>query len=108
MEGKWPFKVAGSPDGLRKSTLRKHFQDIIYGLVYLHANSVVHGDMTTDNLLVAASGIVKIGDFSVNQVVKVMNCSLSLLGRRTMFICLHTDIWMLLYIPLYKSSVSLN
>ena len=39
------------------------------------SQNVVHGDITADNLLVAASGIVKIGDFSVNQVVKVMHCS---------------------------------
>ncbi|XP_071922337.1 serine/threonine-protein kinase GRIK2-like isoform X2 [Coffea arabica] len=39
----------------------------------LYIENVVHGDITTDNLLVAASGIVKIGDFSVNQVVKIVN-----------------------------------
>ncbi|XP_071916913.1 uncharacterized protein [Coffea arabica] len=31
---------------------------------------LVHGDITLDNLLVATSGIVKIGDFSVSQLVE--------------------------------------
>ena len=39
------------------------------------SQNVVHGDITADKLLVAATGIVKIGDFSVGQVVKVMPCS---------------------------------
>ncbi|CDP08452.1 unnamed protein product [Coffea canephora] len=33
---------------------------------------LVHGDITADNLLVAASRIVKIGDFSFNQVLCIL------------------------------------
>ncbi|XP_027163617.1 serine/threonine-protein kinase GRIK1-like isoform X2 [Coffea eugenioides] len=34
---------------------------------------LVHGDITLDNLLVATSGIVKIGDFSISQLVEDEN-----------------------------------
>lgn len=34
--------------------------------------NIVHGDIKPDNLLVTRSGTVKIGDFSVSQVVEVM------------------------------------
>lgn len=33
--------------------------------------NIVHGDIKPDNLLVTASGTVKIGDFSVSQVLEV-------------------------------------
>lgn len=33
--------------------------------------NIVHGDIKPDNLLVTASGTVKIGDFSVSQVSEV-------------------------------------
>lgn len=70
VEGKWVFEGAGPPGGLGESTSRKYFRDIICGLMYLHAHNVVHGDIKPDNLLVTASGTVKIGDFSVSQVVE--------------------------------------
>ncbi|CAI9105109.1 OLC1v1003964C1 [Oldenlandia corymbosa var. corymbosa] len=59
---------AGLPGGLGEDTARKHFRDIVCGLMYLHAHNVVHGDIKPDNLLVTASGTLKIGDFSVSQV----------------------------------------
>lgn len=70
VEGKWVFEGAGPPGGLGESTAQKYFRDIICGLMYLHAHNVVHGDIKPDNLLVTASGTVKIGDFSVSQVVE--------------------------------------
>lgn len=68
VEGKWVCQGAGPPGGLGENTSRKYLRDIVSGLMYLHSHNVIHGDIKPDNLLVAASGTVKIGDFSVSQV----------------------------------------
>ncbi|GFQ04070.1 serine/threonine-protein kinase grik2 [Phtheirospermum japonicum] len=68
VEGKWVCEGAGPPGGLGENTSRKYLRDVVSGLMYLHAHSIVHGDIKPDNLLVTASGTVKIGDFSVSQV----------------------------------------
>ncbi|KAL3518370.1 hypothetical protein ACH5RR_020959 [Cinchona calisaya] len=68
VEGKWVCEGAGPPGGLGENISRKYLRDIVSGLMYLHAHNVIHGDIKPDNLLVTASGTVKIGDFSVSQV----------------------------------------
>ncbi|KAK6163299.1 hypothetical protein DH2020_000163 [Rehmannia glutinosa] len=68
VEGKWVCEGAGPPGGLGENTARKYLRDVVSGLMYLHAHNIVHGDIKPDNLLVTASGTVKIGDFSVSQV----------------------------------------
>lgn len=68
VEGKWVFEGAGPPDGLGENVSRRYLRDIVSGLMYLHAHHIVHGDIKPDNLLVTATGTVKIGDFSVSQV----------------------------------------
>ncbi|GER57707.1 kinase family protein [Striga asiatica] len=68
VEGKWVCEGAGPPGGIGENTARKYLRDVVSGLMYLHAHNIVHGDIKPDNLLVTASGTVKIGDFSVSQV----------------------------------------
>ncbi|KAG8387695.1 hypothetical protein BUALT_Bualt02G0048000 [Buddleja alternifolia] len=68
VEGKWVCEGAGPQGGLGENTARKYLRDVVSGLMYLHAHNIVHGDIKPDNLLVTASGTVKIGDFSVSQV----------------------------------------
>ncbi|CAA0811988.1 Serine/threonine-protein kinase GRIK2 [Striga hermonthica] len=68
VEGKWVCEGAGPRGGIGENTARKYLRDVVSGLMYLHAHNIVHGDIKPDNLLVTASGIVKIGDFSVSQV----------------------------------------
>ena len=41
----------------------------------VETQNIVHGDIKPDNLLVTATGTVKIGDFSVSQVFEVMSSS---------------------------------
>jgi len=43
---------------------RKYFQDAAKGLYYLHQNSIVHGDLKPDNMLLSdEEGLVKLTDF---------------------------------------------
>ncbi|KAJ6715771.1 SERINE/THREONINE KINASE FAMILY PROTEIN [Salix koriyanagi] len=70
VDGKWVWEGSGPPGGIGEDTARKYLRDIVSGLMYLHAHNIVHGDIKPDNLLVTRSGIVKIGDFSVSQVVE--------------------------------------
>ncbi|KAL7153836.1 hypothetical protein ABFS83_04G195300 [Erythranthe nasuta] len=68
VEDKWICDGAGPPGRLGENTARKYLRDVVSGLMYLHAHNIVHGDIKPDNLLVTASGTVKIADFSVSQV----------------------------------------
>ncbi|XP_060169582.1 serine/threonine-protein kinase GRIK1 isoform X2 [Lycium barbarum] len=67
VEGKWVCEGTGPPCVLGEDKARKYLRDIVSGLMYLHAHNIIHGDIKPDNLLVTASGRVKIGDFSVSQ-----------------------------------------
>ncbi|GKB01188.1 serine/threonine-protein kinase GRIK2 isoform X1 [Tanacetum coccineum] len=68
VKGQWVFEGAGPPGGLGETVARSYLRDIVSGLMYLHSHNIVHGDIKPDNLLVSATGTVKIGDFSVSQV----------------------------------------
>lgn len=43
-----------------------------YSKFLFESQNIVHGDIKPDNLLVTATGTVKIGDFSVSQVFEVI------------------------------------
>ncbi|GLT66948.1 hypothetical protein SLA2020_392880 [Shorea laevis] len=70
VEGKWVCEGFGDTRGIGEDTARKYLRDIVSGLMYLHAHNIVHGDIKPDNLLITSAGTVKIGDFSVSQVVE--------------------------------------
>ncbi|KAJ8543921.1 hypothetical protein K7X08_025539 [Anisodus acutangulus] len=67
VEGKWVCEDSGPPCVLGEDKAQKYLRDIVSGLMYLHSHNIIHGDIKPDNLLVTASGRVKIGDFSVSQ-----------------------------------------
>jgi len=52
-----------------EEVVRTQFRSVAAGLDYLHYHGIVHGDIKPDNLLVAANGAVKIGDFTCSRMV---------------------------------------
>ncbi|KAG5248228.1 serine/threonine-protein kinase [Salix suchowensis] len=70
VDGKRVWEGSGPPGGIGEDTARMYLRDIVSGLMYLHAHNIVHGDIKPDNVLVTRSGTVKIGDFSISQVVE--------------------------------------
>ncbi|KAH0664050.1 hypothetical protein KY284_028981 [Solanum tuberosum] len=71
VEGKWVCEGAGPAGGLGENKARAYLHDTVSGLMYLHSHSIIHGDIKPDNLIVTASGRVKIGNFSVSQAFEV-------------------------------------
>ncbi|XP_024544736.1 serine/threonine-protein kinase GRIK1 isoform X2 [Selaginella moellendorffii] len=67
IEGQRMFKQSGPPGGLGESTARRYFRDIVAGLMYLHNNKVIHGDIKPENLMITAEGRIKIGDFGISR-----------------------------------------
>lgn len=44
-----------------------YFQEILYGLQYLHQQGIVYRDLKPENLLIGADGHVKIADFGLSK-----------------------------------------
>ncbi|PKI84386.1 non-specific serine/threonine protein kinase [Malassezia vespertilionis] len=55
----------GGP-GMTVNKVRRAFRDTVAGLVYLHAQGIVHRDVKPANLLWNSEGITKISDFGVS------------------------------------------
>ncbi|KAG1721983.1 kinase-like protein [Suillus paluster] len=52
-------------------------QQIAEGLKYLHDNSVIHGDLTSNNVLVAADGSPRLADFGISNIMVQSNPAFS-------------------------------
>ncbi|KAJ8586613.1 kinase-like protein [Rhizopogon salebrosus TDB-379] len=57
-------------DKLRMVTLLKQITE---GLKYLHDNNVIHGDLTSNNVLIAADGSPRLADFGISNIVMLTN-----------------------------------
>ena len=46
--------------------------DAAHGMAYLHARGLIHRDLKSGNLLVSATGVVKVADFGTSKLVKAL------------------------------------
>ncbi|KAG2106086.1 kinase-like domain-containing protein [Suillus cothurnatus] len=52
-------------------------RQITEGLKYLHDNYVIHGDLTSNNVLIAADGSVRLADFGISNIMVESNPAFS-------------------------------
>lgn len=67
VEGRGMFEGPGPTGGIGEDNAQKYFRGLVAGVMYLHNRRIIHGDIKPENLLISASGVVKICDFSVSQ-----------------------------------------
>ncbi|MED6218255.1 hypothetical protein PIB30_025178 [Stylosanthes scabra] len=65
---------------MTESVVRNFTRHILSGLAYLHNTKTIHRDIKGANLLVDASGIVKLADFGVSKILTEKSYELSLKG----------------------------
>ncbi|XP_020219286.1 mitogen-activated protein kinase kinase kinase 5 [Cajanus cajan] len=65
---------------MTESVVRNFTRHILSGLAYLHSTMTIHRDIKGANLLVDASGTVKLADFGVSKILTEKSFELSLKG----------------------------
>lgn len=73
VEGRRIFEGSGPDGGIGEANARRYFRDAVAGLMYLHNQNVIHGDIKPENLLITGDGRIKIGDFSISQKLQDSN-----------------------------------
>ena len=48
--------------------IKIYIKQILEGLAFLHENNIIHKNLVSSNILVDGNGIIKINDFSVNNI----------------------------------------
>ncbi|KAH9313041.1 hypothetical protein KI387_028076, partial [Taxus chinensis] len=61
---------------LDESVIRVYTRGILRGLDYLHRQGIVHCDVKSNNVLVGACGVVKLGDFGSAKMMEEKGLSL--------------------------------
>ncbi|XP_022741131.1 mitogen-activated protein kinase kinase kinase 5-like isoform X2 [Durio zibethinus] len=65
---------------ITESVVRNFTRHILSGLAYLHSTKTIHRDIKGANLLVDASGVVKLADFGMSKHLSGQSADLSLKG----------------------------
>ncbi|GMJ08738.1 mitogen-activated protein kinase kinase kinase 5 [Hibiscus trionum] len=65
---------------ITESVIRNFTRHILSGLAYLHSTKTIHRDIKGANLLVDASGVVKLADFGMSKHLTGQRANLSLKG----------------------------
>ncbi|PPS11240.1 hypothetical protein GOBAR_AA09402 [Gossypium barbadense] len=65
---------------ITESVIRNFTRHILSGLAYLHSTKTIHRDIKGANLLVDASGVVKLADFGMSKHLSGQRADLSLKG----------------------------
>ncbi|KAK8495025.1 hypothetical protein V6N12_073648 [Hibiscus sabdariffa] len=65
---------------ITESVIRNFTRHILSGLAYLHSTKTIHRDIKGANLLVDASGVVKLADFGMSKHLSGQRANLSLKG----------------------------
>ncbi|KAJ8587883.1 kinase-like protein [Rhizopogon salebrosus TDB-379] len=88
VEGFGPFRALVSPwmpkgnldsylkhagETLTATDRLRILKQITEGLKYLHENNVIHGDLTSTNVLIAADGSPRLADFGISNIVMLSN-----------------------------------
>ncbi|KAF7829732.1 mitogen-activated protein kinase kinase kinase 5-like isoform X1 [Senna tora] len=72
--------VRANYEAMTESVVRNFTRHILSGLAYLHSTKTIHRDIKGANLLVNASGIVKLADFGMAKILTGNSYNLSLKG----------------------------
>ena len=54
---------------LKEDVAKSIFKQMINGLAYCHSKNILHRDIKLDNILLSATGEIKICDFGVSKIV---------------------------------------
>ncbi|KAL2544208.1 Mitogen-activated protein kinase kinase kinase YODA [Forsythia ovata] len=74
------YKILQDYGHLGEAATRSYTQQILSGLVYLHAKNTVHRDIKGANILVEPNGRVKLADFGMAKHITGPSCPLSFKG----------------------------
>jgi serine/threonine protein kinase len=69
------FEIIATNGRLKEEEARKYFQQLINAVDYCHSRGVYHRDLKLENLLLDASGNLKVSDFGLSALTEQVKVS---------------------------------